>query len=90
MIPERWLENGEGPKSQLHASQPFSLGPRGCLGKNLAYLEARLAVSKLIWNYDIEYAKSKPEWVPLQSSKSILAWLIWHTQGLYVKLTPRH
>ncbi|KAK5688274.1 hypothetical protein LTS10_000252 [Elasticomyces elasticus] len=89
MIPERWLGDGEGPKSQLQASQPFSLGPRGCLGKNLAYLEARLAVSKLLWSYDIEYAQGTPEWVPLQSSKSILAWLIWHTPSLNVKLTAR-
>ena len=32
--PERWLE-GEirGQKDSLEATQPFSLGPRGCLGR---------------------------------------------------------
>lgn len=29
--PERWL--GEDPNDALEASQPFSLGPRGCLGR---------------------------------------------------------
>ena len=29
--PERWLEKGS--MNNLAASQPFSLGPRGCLGR---------------------------------------------------------
>ena len=29
--PERWL--GENSNDILEASQPFSLGPRGCLGR---------------------------------------------------------
>ena len=34
--PERWLEGD--PKDQLEAAQPFSLGPRGCLGRKYANL----------------------------------------------------
>ena len=34
--PERWLMRNE--KDILDASQPFSLGPRGCLGQRYAYL----------------------------------------------------
>lgn len=30
--PERWLESG-ATHDQLEASQPFSLGSRGCLGR---------------------------------------------------------
>lgn len=59
------------------------------LPRSLAFLEARLTIAKLLWNYDIEYAKDKTEWVALQKAKSILVWLIWHSQGLYVKITPR-
>jgi hypothetical protein len=33
LIPERWLGENKEAISQLHASQSFSLGPRGCLGK---------------------------------------------------------
>lgn len=32
--PERWL--GENNKDYLEAAQPFSLGPRGCLGRKYA------------------------------------------------------
>jgi cytochrome P450 len=87
-IPERWLGTDEGGHSVLHASQPFSLGPRGCLGKNLAYLEMRLCLGKLLWNFDLAYAEGKPEWTPVQRAGRPLAWIVWHKPGLYVKATP--
>ncbi len=31
--PERWLAAGEQPEDVLAAAQPFSLGPRACLGR---------------------------------------------------------
>lgn len=88
LIPERWLGEDKGAISKLQASQPFSLGPRGCLGKNLAYLEMRLVLGKLFWNFDVQYDTAKPEWVPMQDSKTLPAWIVWHKPGLYVKLTP--
>ncbi|KAJ5974338.1 hypothetical protein N7481_011548 [Penicillium waksmanii] len=53
-IPDRWLGtdarfNGDS-KDVL---QPFSYGPRGCLGKGLAYAEIRLILCKLLWHFDI-------------------------------------
>lgn len=33
--PERWLEGDT--KDNLEAAQPFSLGPRGCLGRKYEY-----------------------------------------------------
>ncbi|KAF5006792.1 hypothetical protein FDECE_6846 [Fusarium decemcellulare] len=35
--PERWLD--KNCTDNFDASQPFSLGPRGCVGKNFAYME---------------------------------------------------
>lgn len=32
-IPERWLEDPEYKSDLRLASRPFSLGPRGCIGK---------------------------------------------------------
>ncbi|KAI9776748.1 MAG: hypothetical protein M1839_009392 [Geoglossum umbratile] len=58
-IPERWLP----PTHPLHddrfkddnngAAKPFSLGPRGCLGINLAYMEMRLTLARLVWTFDM-------------------------------------
>jgi cytochrome P450 len=53
--PERWLgENESFSNDHLNASLPFGTGPRVCIGKNLAYLEMRLILSHLLWNFDIE------------------------------------
>lgn len=53
--PERWLGEDERFSSdQLNASLPFGTGPRVCIGRNLAYLEMRLLLSHLLWNFDIE------------------------------------
>lgn len=53
--PERWLGEDERFSSdQLNASLPFGTGPRVCIGRNLAYLEMRLLLTHLLWNFDIE------------------------------------
>ncbi|KAI0465973.1 cytochrome P450 monooxygenase-like protein [Xylaria cf. heliscus] len=51
-LPERWI--GEGYQDNKKASQPFSTGPRGCLGINLAYLEMRITLARVIYAYDFE------------------------------------
>lgn len=53
--PERWIGDGL-PGDDMRAFQPFSTGPRACLGLNMAYLELRLAVSNMVWLYDLEKA----------------------------------
>ncbi|KAG9231475.1 cytochrome P450 [Amylocarpus encephaloides] len=56
-IPERWLSNEDpGQKGdKLERSLPFSYGPRGCLGRNLAYLEMRMVLAKMFWKYDVTW-----------------------------------
>ena len=34
--------------------QPFSVGPRNCIGVNLAYAEIRLVLGRLLWNFDLQ------------------------------------
>ncbi|KAN0107802.1 cytochrome P450 [Hyaloscypha variabilis] len=53
--PERWLDK-ENATDKLGASNAFSLGPRGCIGRNLSYMEIRLIMGKLLWHNDIEMA----------------------------------
>ncbi|KAF2021584.1 averantin oxidoreductase, partial [Aaosphaeria arxii CBS 175.79] len=47
-IPERWIDPAYASDAKL-ASRPFSLGPRGCIGKNLAYMELRIVFARLFW-----------------------------------------
>ncbi|KAI8954382.1 cytochrome P450 [Xylaria longipes] len=54
-VPERWLQNGNGPGAkQIPASawRPFERGPRNCIGQELANLEARLVVALIARRYD--------------------------------------
>jgi cytochrome P450 len=48
-IPERWLDESGATYStdRKDASQPFSLGPRGCIGRHLSYMEMRLILATL-------------------------------------------
>lgn len=49
-VPERWLSwNGYDDRS---AYEPFSLGPRNCIGKNLAQAELKIILARTIFNFD--------------------------------------
>jgi cytochrome P450 len=39
--------------------QPFSVGPRNCIGKNLAYAEMRLILAGVLWNYNLKLVEDK-------------------------------
>ena len=61
-IPERWLSDPEA--NPLHAKLadahsaycPFSIGPRGCIGKGLAYVELTLTIARVLFLYDLRLA----------------------------------
>lgn len=81
--PERWI--GEGfAGDDKRAFQPFSSGPRGCLGINLAYLEMRVSVAKLLWAFDLESASDIQDW-NLACKNHIL----WKKPDLNVRFRPR-
>ncbi|KAH7028652.1 cytochrome P450 monooxygenase [Macrophomina phaseolina] len=68
--PERWLDPDCADVKE--ASQPFSLGPRGCLGRNFAYVEMSLTLATLHYKYDLELVDDKLDW--LESSKVHIMW----------------
>lgn len=54
-LPQWWMErDGEFKDDNLDASQPCGLGPRTCIGRNIAWMEMRLIVAKLLWQFDWE------------------------------------
>lgn len=54
--PERWLDpdNPEAAKLTREAFAAFSIGPRACAGKPMAYLETSLVLAKTLWYFDFE------------------------------------
>ncbi|EAA63249.1 hypothetical protein AN3281.2 [Aspergillus nidulans FGSC A4] len=58
--PERWIDPDCADIKE--ASQPFSLGPRACLGRNVAYMEINLILARLIWTYDMELVNKSMDW----------------------------
>ncbi|RCI13112.1 hypothetical protein L249_0054 [Ophiocordyceps polyrhachis-furcata BCC 54312] len=65
--PERWLVGETNPitervttEDDLATAQsafcPFSVGPRGCIGKGLAYVEMTTALARTLFMYDLRRA----------------------------------
>ncbi|KAB2571421.1 Cytochrome P450 monooxygenase rdc4 [Lasiodiplodia theobromae] len=85
--PERWLPESEGGEKRFARDdkkvfQPFSVGPRNCLGMNLAYHEIRLMLSYLIWHFDFELCKESERWIEQK------AYTLWAKPPLMIKVTP--
>lgn len=65
MIPERWLTQDE--KDPLHpvkgAFRPFELGPRNCIGQELAQVEMRFVLALTVRELEVipQYSEDAPE-----------------------------
>lgn len=70
-IPSRWLDSS--CTDVKHASQPFSLGPRGCLGRNFANVEISLMLAKLFYTYSLELVDNRLDWEG-QSRLHVMWW----------------
>ncbi|RAQ41967.1 sterigmatocystin biosynthesis P450 monooxygenase stcL [Aspergillus flavus] len=83
-IPERWLgTDNRFDSDRKDVVQPFSLGPRDCLGKNLAHMEMRLILSKLLFNFDIHLTPESENWGQQKM------FIVWDKPALMVRLTDR-
>ena len=40
---------------------PFSIGPRGCIGKGVAYLELSIALARVVHLYDLRLKRGEEE-----------------------------
>ncbi|KAI1191912.1 cytochrome P450, partial [Nemania serpens] len=88
-LPERWLpEATADPTSPFYndrrdVHRPFSFGPRDCIGRNLAYHEMRLIMSKILFHFDLRLDPSCEEWYDQR------VFGIWEKPPLKVYLTRR-
>ncbi|CCX30235.1 Similar to Isotrichodermin C-15 hydroxylase; acc. no. O13317 [Pyronema omphalodes CBS 100304] len=80
--PERWLE--EGNKDVKDASVPFGLGTRQCLGQNIAWVEMRLYLAKMMWLYNLELVDKERDWV-----KDCKTYFMWMKTPLMIKVERR-
>jgi cytochrome P450 len=74
-IPERWIEGAtcstpsgahwESSKEDIETARrafcPFSIGPRGCIGKSMAFMEMRLTLARLVFLFDMSLADRQGE-----------------------------
>ncbi|KIX09319.1 uncharacterized protein Z518_00398 [Rhinocladiella mackenziei CBS 650.93] len=56
--PERWLVKDENGNEAFDAMAgphlAFGLGPRACFGRRLAYLQMRIIVVMIVWNFELK------------------------------------
>lgn len=80
--PSRWVDPGRGRPY----SAPFIIGPRMCIGVNLAWLEMRVTLAKTVYAFDWEL-KDEAEGNDWLERCQLLQ--LWKKPKLMVKVTPR-
>lgn len=68
------------------AFTPFSSGPTNCVGKNLAYLEMRIAVAMVVQNLDMKFEEG---YNPEKWYTDMLDYFVTQRGALPTVLTPR-
>jgi cytochrome P450 len=64
-VPERWLGGSAASKyegDETETFQPFGMGTRNCIGRNLALMEARMILARLVWGFDMEMVEGCERW----------------------------
>jgi len=82
-VPERWMGDEQYKDDNRESVNPFSFGPRNCLGKNLAYAEMRLILAKVLFSFDLELVDKDKDWIGEQK-----VFTLWEKGSLMVKLKP--
>ncbi|KUL82184.1 hypothetical protein ZTR_09567 [Talaromyces verruculosus] len=86
-IPERWLDlppDSPFANDKRSSIQPFSYGPRNCIGQGMAYAEMRLILAHVLWKFDLELVDNSDDWFQTQKT-----YLVWDIPPLMVNLRER-
>ncbi|KAI4196898.1 MAG: hypothetical protein LQ348_002221 [Seirophora lacunosa] len=83
--PERFLPSPPEKyrNDNVAALQPFSVGPRGCIGKSLAYFEMRSILARMLWHFEIQLEEESRDWADHNE------YVLWDKPPLWVRLQHR-
>lgn len=81
--PERFLGAEEYATDKLAVIQPFSVGPRNCIGQSLAWAEIRTILARLVWHFDMELEDESKDWANQK------VFILWQKPSLMVRLKAR-
>lgn len=79
--PERWLDDdAEKDKERQKAFNPFSFGPRSCVGRNLASMEMLIIIASILRRFDfvLEYPE-KPVRLSLSVCTLHVSHIVWYS-----------
>ncbi|KAL5044872.1 hypothetical protein BDW71DRAFT_209001 [Aspergillus fruticulosus] len=80
-IPERFIDKSAFDDNR-DVLQPFHVGPRNCIGRNLAYAEMKLILALLLFHFDLKLNERTTDWLEQKT------YIIWEKHPLLVHLTP--
>ncbi|CAK7217723.1 hypothetical protein SBRCBS47491_003267 [Sporothrix bragantina] len=84
-VPERWLgEDERFANDHRDAFQPFSYGPRNCIGRYLANVEMRTILARIVYNFDLAIQPESRNWAADQK-----AYVLWDKGPLMVAVSER-
>lgn len=67
---------------RMDVLNPFLIGPRNCIGQNLAYAEMRLILARLAYRFDFELCEESKDWIEGQKN-----FVLWEKPELFVRLS---
>jgi cytochrome P450 len=60
------------------------LGPRQCPGREVAWIEARLFITKILWSFDVEMVPGQN----LDYEKDFISYVMWIKPEMRVRFVP--
>lgn len=80
--PERFFMGAADGRDRIESLQPFSAGPRDCIGRTLAYAETWLILARVLFNFDLALVDGDGSWIEQRSFG------VWDKPDLRVYVTP--
>ncbi|KAF7888170.1 uncharacterized protein EAF02_002711 [Botrytis sinoallii] len=87
LLPERWLDDKvSDPRfasDKRGVVQPFSVGPRNCLGQHLAMSEMRAILARILWHFDVNLCEES------RNCDEQKVFILWEKPDLMVTVKAR-